>query len=91
VAGSSSTPAMTAYRGTSFAAVHGPTVRMVMDVGDWDKSMFLNMPGQSGDAADPHYRDLFPAWRDGRYSPLAYSRAAVDQVAERVIALTPSK
>ncbi len=91
VSGSSSTPAMTAYRGTNFAAVHGPSVRLVMDVGDWDKSIFLNMPGQSGDPSSPHYRDLFPAWKEGRYAPLSFSRAAVDQVAERVITLTPAR
>ncbi len=90
VGGSSTTPAMTAYRGTSFAAVHGPSVRLVMDVGDWDKSMFLNMPGQSGDPSDPHYSDLLPAWKDGRYAPLSFSRAAVNQAAERVIALKPA-
>lgn len=90
VGGSSSTPAMTAYRGSSFAAVHGPSVRLVMDVGDWDQSMFLNMPGQSGDPGDPHYRDLLPAWKEGRYAPLSFSRAAVDQAAERVITLKPA-
>jgi len=91
VGGSGTTPAMTLYRDASFAAIHGPTVRLVIDVGDWDRSLFLNMPGQSGDPADPHYRDLLAGWKDGAYRPLAFSRDAVMKAAERVIRLTPRK
>jgi penicillin amidase len=64
---------------------------MVLDVGAWDNSMIVNTPGQSGDPASPHYRDLFPLWASGRYVPLRYSRAAVDADAETVIALTPAR
>jgi penicillin G amidase len=91
VSGSASTPGVTAYRGSSFAAVHGASVRIVMDVGNWDASRFLNMPGQSGDPTDPHYRDLLPGWLEGRYAPLSFSRAAVDAVAERIIRLEPAQ
>lgn len=91
VSGSSSTPGVTGYRGTSFAAVHGASVRIVMDVGNWDASRFLNMPGLSGDPESPHYRDQLPDWVAGRYAPLAFSRAAVDRLAERVIRLEPAR
>ncbi|MDT9598148.1 penicillin acylase family protein [Sphingosinicella rhizophila] len=89
--GSASTPALMAYRGTNFAAVHGASVRLVIDVGAWDKSLFLNMPGQSGNADDPHYKDLFGRWRAGDFAPLSYTRAAVDAAAERVIRLRPAR
>ena len=49
----------------------------------------MNTPGQSGDPSDPHYRDLAAMWRDGEYFPLAYSRAAVERVAQRRIKLLP--
>ncbi|QNA85304.1 penicillin acylase family protein [Sphingomonas sp. So64.6b] len=90
IGGSGSTPAVAAYRGGNFAVVHGPSVRLAIDVGDWDKSVFLNMPGQSGDPGDPHYRDLFPGWAAGHYAPLSYTRAAVDRAAERIIRLKPA-
>ena len=60
-----------------------------MDVGEWDNSVCINTPGQSGDPRSPHYRDLAPLWAKGEYLPLLYSRKAVDEAAETVIKLTP--
>lgn len=59
--------------------------------GDGDRSLFLNMPGQSGNAGDPHYKDLFPRWLSGNFARLVYTRAAVDESAENIIRLTPAK
>jgi penicillin amidase len=64
-------------------------VRVVVDVGNWDNSRAVNHPGQSGDPASPHYRDLAPLWIEGRYFPLLYSRKAVEGATERVIRLVP--
>jgi penicillin amidase len=60
----------------------GSTFRMVIDVGEWDNSRAVNSPGQSGDPRSPHYADLFDPWVDGESFPLAYSRDAVEAVAE---------
>ena len=54
-----------------FAATNGASFRMVLDVGDWDNSLVINSPGQSGDPASPHYGDLFPLWAEGRIRPPA--------------------
>ena len=70
--------------------VQGPSVRIVIDVGNWDESRAINHPGQSGDPQDPHYRDLAPMWRNGDYFPLLYSRQAVEKATERVIKLVPA-
>jgi len=88
--GSGSTPRAQSYRASDFGVTAGASVRMVMDVGAWDNSMVMNTPGQSGDPYSAHYRDLFPRWAEGSYVPFAFSREAVDRVAERVIALTPA-
>jgi penicillin amidase len=90
VPGSASTPRAATYRPGDFVASSGASVRLVMDVGAWDNSVAINSPGQSGDPASPHYRDLFPLWAGGAYRPLPFSRAAVEREAERVIALTPA-
>jgi penicillin G amidase len=87
--GSASTPRAQSWRAADFSVTAGASVRMVMDVGAWDNSVVVNTPGQSGDPFSAHYRDLFPMWAEGSYVPLAFSRAAVDRVAETVIALTP--
>lgn len=89
--GGASTPKAATYTPGDFNTVAGASVRMVLDVGAWDNSVIVNTPGQSGDPASPHYRDLFPLWAAGRYVPLAFSRAAVDREAETVIRLTPAR
>jgi penicillin amidase len=87
--GSATTPRAATYRMEDFAAISGASVRMVLDVGDWDASRIINTPGQSGDPLSAQYRDLFPLWAGGQYVPLLYSRAAVDQAARTVIRLDP--
>jgi penicillin amidase len=88
--GSASSPRAASYRTLDFAAIGGASVRMVLDAGQWDNSVIINTPGQSGDPFSPHYRDLFPLWAAGDYVPLLYSRAAVEREAESVITLTPN-
>ena len=87
--GSSETPRAASFGKKNFAVESGASVRLVMDVGEWDRSMAINTPGQSGDAGNPHYRDLLPLWAAGQYVPLLYSRAAVERAAETMIELTP--
>lgn len=68
----------------------GGSLKMIADTENWDNSVGLNTPGQSGNPDDPHYRDLFELWARGRYFPLAYSRATVDSVREDTLHLEPS-
>ncbi|HWK68381.1 MAG TPA: penicillin acylase family protein [Rhizobiaceae bacterium] len=89
VGGSDSTPMNAAYRSDDFRLTSGASFRMVLDVGDWDNSVCINTPGQSGDPRSPHYRDLAPIWAGGGYVPMLYSRAAVDAEAVRIIELVP--
>ena len=78
-----------AYRATDYTLVSGASFRMVADVGNWDASVAINTPGQSGDPASAHYRDLAPLWAQGGYFPLAYSREAVEKAARTRIELRP--
>jgi penicillin amidase len=87
--GSASSVGAQAYRPSDFAVTHGASFRMVLDVGNWDASRAVNTPGQSGDPASAHYRDLFPLWSAGQYVPLLFTRPAVEAATERVIRLTP--
>ncbi|WP_252720617.1 penicillin acylase family protein, partial [Acinetobacter baumannii] len=68
----------TGYRCTDFRTMMGSSFRLVVDLADLDRSVAINTPGQSGDPASPHYRDLFERWVTGDYAALPYSRAAVD-------------
>ncbi len=88
--GSASTVMHAAYRPQDFRVTMGASVRLLMDVGNWDESLCINAPGQSGDSRSPHYRDLSPLWAKGEYVPLLYSRPAVDAAAEQRIVLRPT-
>jgi penicillin amidase len=68
----------------------GGSLKIIADTEDWDNSVGLNTPGQSGNPDDPHYRDLFQLWAQGQYFPVAYSRKKVDSVTESVTRLTPA-
>ena len=90
VAGTMLSPLAASWRASDYRIVSGASFRMVLDVGAWDNSRVINTPGQSGDPASPHFRDLFPIWAKGEYVPLSYSRAAVEAATETVISLKPS-
>ena len=87
--GSAFSPRAASYRPSDFRVTAGASFRMVLDVGNWDGSVVVNTPGQSGDPFSPHYRDLAPVWAAGEYVPLLYSRDAVERSARSVIRLTP--
>jgi penicillin amidase len=79
----------TGYSGKSFAQVSGASYREIMDTGDWDKSVAINVPGQSGQPGSIHYSDLLPLWTEGRYFPLSYSKTAVEKAATDTLVLEP--
>lgn len=58
----------------------GASFRIIVDTGDWERTVGTNTPGQSGDPESPHYRDLFEMWATNRFFPVAYSRARVEAV-----------
>lgn len=89
IGGSAFTPMNTGYRNSDYHLTSGASFRMVLDVGQWDNGRVVNTPGQSGDPASPHYRDLAPLWAKGETFPLVYSREAVEREVEKRIELVP--
>jgi penicillin G amidase len=87
--GSGDTVGNTAYLADNFVQTGGSTFRIVVDVGDWDGSLVMNSPGQSGDPDSPHYADLFEPWSRGEAFPLNYSRDRVEATTEQRIRLRP--
>ena len=55
-----------------------PGFRYVADTSDWDRSVVINVPGQSGQVGSPHYDDQIEMWLRGEYRPMLFSRAAVE-------------
>ncbi|MFY9246734.1 MAG: penicillin acylase family protein [Roseicyclus sp.] len=88
--GGNSTSLMLAhYEARDYRVRVGASVRMVVDVGAWDNSVWINAPGQSGTPGDPHYDDLAQLWAKGDYVPMLFSEVAVDKATRRRVELTP--
>lgn len=90
-AGGSDTVNLSSYDSASFRQVGGPSFRIVLDVGAWDNSRAVNAPGQSGDPASPHYRDLAPLWLRGETFPLLYTRSRVEAATAQRFELLPGR
>jgi penicillin amidase len=89
--GSGDTVGNTAYRAEDFRQIGGSSWRVVVDVGEWDNTLAMNSPGQSGDPRSPHYADLFPKWaRDGTF-PLLYGWEKIEEATEQRILLRPAE
>lgn len=62
--------------------VDGQTVvssyRQILDLADWDRSLFIHPLGQSGQLLSRHSNDLHARWRAVEYVPMRFSREAVD-------------
>jgi penicillin amidase len=72
-----------------FAHLDGAGYRAVYDLSNLDNSRFMIATGQSGNFLSGRYRDLLPAWRDGRYITIGGGREAVRRTAAHVLTLTP--
>jgi penicillin amidase len=70
-------------------ADHGPSLREIVDVAGWDRSLWTNAPGQSGAPGSRHFADLAKPWSLGEYFQMAFSDEAVRAVAESELVLQP--
>lgn len=78
--GDGETVARAAFRGSSFAAVHGAGFRSVMDLAAPDRAFAVIATGQSGHPFSRHWGDMLPLWRDGALLPLAAPRDVTGRI-----------
>ncbi len=64
--------------GAGYRQRSGASYRHILDLSDWDRSVFTSAPGQSGQPESAFYADLAELWSERRYAPLAFSRRAVE-------------
>jgi len=74
---------------TNTKQLSGASFMFVFDVQDWDRSTGLSAPGNSAQPLSPHAGDLAPYWGDGKYFPLAFSRAKVEEHTTDRLVLRP--
>ncbi|MFF1421165.1 penicillin acylase family protein [Streptomyces sp. NPDC058280] len=66
-----------------------PSMRMVVNVGDWDKSRWINLTGASGHAYSAHYTDQTDKWAKGELLDWSYSVNVVERGTTDTLTLTP--
>jgi penicillin G amidase len=68
----------------------GPSMRMVVDFSDFEKSVQNITLGESGQFLSPYYRDQFDAWYNGRSFPMLFGGEAVEKGAQHKLILEPA-
>ncbi|HET9178393.1 MAG TPA: penicillin acylase family protein [Terriglobia bacterium] len=69
----------------------GPSMRMVVDLGELDSSVQNITLGQSGQPFSPYYKDQFEAWYHGQSFPMPFSDEAVQKAAAHRLELEPTE
>ncbi|MGB7449159.1 MAG: penicillin acylase family protein [Ornithinimicrobium sp.] len=72
-----------------FEVTAAPSMRMIVDLDDLDRSRWVNQGGNSGHAYHPNYSDQIEAWIDGDSYPWPSSRAAIRDTTESRLRLVP--
>jgi penicillin amidase len=65
------------------------SLRMVVEIGDWDNARFVLVGGQSGNPFSSHYADQFQLWRRGESLVIAWTNDAVRQATRHRLELNP--
>ena len=68
---------------------NGASFRIIVDTVDWDRTVGMNSPGQSGNPDSPFYSNLFENWANDTSHPVFYSRDKIEEVTAVRIALRP--
>jgi len=66
-----------------------PSMRMILDLSDFDKSLGVIPTGQSGHPYNKHYDDQIQQWLNGQYNPLIFSHEAAEAAAVNHLVLQP--
>lgn len=73
----------------TFDVVSAPSMRMVVDLADPDRSRWVNQTGQSGHPGSAHYTDQLDAWASGRTFPWPFTPVAVREATTGTLTLRP--
>ncbi|MEU6068554.1 MULTISPECIES: penicillin acylase family protein [Streptomyces] len=72
-----------------YGVVWVPSMRMVVNLADLDKSKWINLTGASGHAYSAHYTDQTGKWAKGELLPWSFSAKAVDGSTSDTLVLKP--
>lgn len=71
-----------------YEATSVPSMRMVVDLADLDRSRWIQLTGNSGHAFEAHYLDQFELWQHGKTLPWLFSAERLKRDAEHKLTLS---
>ena len=75
--------------GEGFETVTVPSMRMIVDLSDFDASSWNHLTGASGHAFHTNYTDQTESWQHAQLTPWAFSPDAVSAATTDTLTLTP--
>ncbi|MFI5273524.1 MAG: penicillin acylase family protein [Ktedonobacterales bacterium] len=66
-----------------------PSMREIIDLSDFDHSLWVTTTGESGEPFSAHYSDLIPLWNSGKYEQMEYSPQAETAATVNYLQLNP--
>jgi penicillin G amidase len=79
----------TIYSVRAASKTHGPAMRFVANVANWDESILLITAGESGQLGSSHYSDQFSYWYEGKPIFAPFSDAAEAKATKHTLTLKP--
>jgi penicillin amidase len=76
--------------GAGFETTTVPSMRMVVDLADFDASEWNHLTGTSGHTFHPNYVDQTESWQRAELTPWAFSDAAVGAATTHTLTLVPA-
>lgn len=73
-----------------YDTIIAPSMRMIVDLGDLNRSRWVNLSGVSGHVFHPHYTDQLELWRTGRDLPMRWTRTSVEAAARHSLTMQPA-
>ena len=80
----------TGYSIRAATRTHGPSMRFIADLANWDDSIMLIPAGESGQLGSSHYSDQFSDWYEGKPIVTPYSDSAESRARKHTLTLMPA-
>ncbi|KOP24568.1 hypothetical protein AMR41_20845 [Hapalosiphon sp. MRB220] len=72
-----------------YTVVSLPSMRMIVDLANWDNSVAIQTTGQSGHAFHRHYDDMIQSWRKFEYHPMLWEQKNIATNTAKSLKLIP--
>ena len=66
-------------------------MRQIIDLANFDNSVWVTTTGESGQPFSAHYSDLVPLWDQGRYQKMLFTASAIAKDNQALLIMQPEK